>query len=122
MCTSIICFAVSFSINQAAALALKLDNMTFEVLPMMALSHSCTWALAMSQVRAPDARADPRLAVPFHRAYNGVLQDHFYTTDPAEVNLAATRLGYAREGIAAYIFKDQQPGTILYPHLQPHDL
>ncbi|KAJ8593644.1 hypothetical protein M405DRAFT_930719 [Rhizopogon salebrosus TDB-379] len=51
-------------------------------------------------------------AVPFLRAYQPTALDHFYTTDANEMANAVNKLGYNREGVAAYVFTTQAPSTI----------
>ena len=51
-------------------------------------------------------------AVPFLRAYQPNVFDHFYTTDANEMANAVNKLGYNQEGIAAYVFTTQAPNTI----------
>ncbi|KAI0695055.1 hypothetical protein C8T65DRAFT_666024 [Cerioporus squamosus] len=41
--------------------------------------------------------------VAFHRTFNPQLEDHYYTTDAAEIKTVAAD-GYLDEGIAAYVF------------------
>ncbi|KAK0454121.1 uncharacterized protein EV420DRAFT_1645350 [Desarmillaria tabescens] len=45
-------------------------------------------------------------AIPLLRGYDGATQDHFYTTNAAEMENAITVLNYKSEGDAARIFVD----------------
>ena len=57
---------------------------------------------------------DPNLnqpgTTPLFRLFNPNSGDHFYTTNPAEVNFAIG-VGYRSEGIACDVFSSSQPGT-----------
>jgi hypothetical protein len=46
-----------------------------------------------------------------YKVWQPTVKDHFYTTDAAEYDRAAKEFGYAKEGVAGYIFPDAQPGT-----------
>ncbi|KAE9392836.1 hypothetical protein BT96DRAFT_944378 [Gymnopus androsaceus JB14] len=54
--------------------------------------------------------ADTSALVPFWRALNGAITDHFYTTNVTELNVAI-KGGYSLEGASAFIWTTQQPGT-----------
>jgi hypothetical protein len=60
---------------------------------------------------------NPRFALPLLRAFNGAVEDHFYTTDTTEMNTAVTRLGYVGEGVTGYVFSNQQPSTVPFYRL-----
>ncbi|KAF8870182.1 hypothetical protein BD779DRAFT_612568 [Infundibulicybe gibba] len=60
----------------------------------------------------PPTCADNSKAVPFLRAYNPTLTDHFYTTSAPELDNAVKNLGYANEGSVGRIWTTQQPGTV----------
>ncbi|KAG6808324.1 hypothetical protein H0H92_004524 [Tricholoma furcatifolium] len=69
-------------------------------------------------VEAPAAECgDPRTMLPFLRAWNAALVDHFYTTNAAEMQNAVTNLGYVSEGTTGYIFSSQQPATVAFYRL-----
>ncbi|RDB16049.1 hypothetical protein Hypma_003491 [Hypsizygus marmoreus] len=51
------------------------------------------------------------LSVPFLRAYNPQIVNHFYTTNSREMNNAVRNSGYTAEGTAGFIFSNQQPQT-----------
>ncbi|KAH7711532.1 hypothetical protein AAVH_21144 [Aphelenchoides avenae] len=54
-------------------------------------------------------------AVPLYRAYNGDVQDHFYTTKFDELASAKTKHGYKGEGITGRILRTKAPkSTELY--------
>ncbi|KAE9392837.1 hypothetical protein BT96DRAFT_924487 [Gymnopus androsaceus JB14] len=56
--------------------------------------------------------ADTSDLVPFWRAFNGAVTDHFYTTNVTEMeNVAIAQDGYKLEGVSAFIWTTQQPGT-----------
>ncbi|GLB43085.1 hypothetical protein LshimejAT787_1205340 [Lyophyllum shimeji] len=61
--------------------------------------------------------ADPRQATPWFRAFNPSVVDHFYTANRQEWLNAINNLGYNNEGIAAYIFRNAQPGTVPFYRL-----
>ncbi|KAF5376973.1 hypothetical protein D9615_007214 [Tricholomella constricta] len=63
------------------------------------------------EARAPQACGNPRRAVPWFRAYNPRVVDHFYTANRGEWR-NSFRLGYNNEGTAAYVFSNSQPGTV----------
>jgi hypothetical protein len=56
----------------------------------------------------------PLGVVPWRRAYNPSIQDHFYTPDLNEWNNAVNNLGYSAEGIACQIHSTQQWDTVAF--------
>jgi len=40
---------------------------------------------------------------PLYRTYNAKGTDHFYTTDPNEMNSVVTQRGFSNEGITGYV-------------------
>jgi hypothetical protein len=56
-------------------------------------------------------------AVPWYRAQNTKIVDHFYATQPFEIRNAEKKLGYKDEGIAGLVFQSVQPGTVPFYRL-----
>src|SRR6201999_2366921 len=65
----------------------------------------------LKQARATQICGNPSNATPWFRAYSPSVVDHFYTASQSE-NQNSFRLGYNDEGIAAYVFRTSQPGTV----------
>ncbi|KAL0953017.1 hypothetical protein HGRIS_007221 [Hohenbuehelia grisea] len=55
-------------------------------------------------------------AVPLLRAYSSSLTDHFYTTDPQEMEMAV-KAGYVQRGYAGRVFQTRQPYTVAFYRL-----
>lgn len=61
-------------------------------------------------------------AVPWYRAHNTIITDHFYTAEPVEIRNAKKKLGYEYEGISALVFPSVQPGAVPFYRLyNPRD-
>ncbi|KDR73346.1 hypothetical protein GALMADRAFT_31729, partial [Galerina marginata CBS 339.88] len=56
--------------------------------------------------------ADPSAAVPFLRAYQPQVVDHFYSTSASEIASEITTAGYLSEPGPGNIFTAQQPTTV----------
>ncbi|KAG6837771.1 hypothetical protein H0H93_001698 [Arthromyces matolae] len=65
------------------------------------------------EARQYGSRCPSVQAFPFYRLYNPTVNDHFYTTNVAELNAA----GYNSEGISSYIYTTLQPGTVPFYRL-----
>ncbi|TDL16762.1 hypothetical protein BD410DRAFT_794966 [Rickenella mellea] len=78
-----------------------------------------TSALAVEARDSLEARqagcTNPTLAVPFLRAFNAQVGDHFYTTDFGELVNAINNGGYASEGSAGSVFSAQTPSAFTVP-------
>lgn len=55
---------------------------------------------------------NPTHAVCLLRAYHSAKTNHFYTTSNAELQNASSNLGYTDEGVAGYIFSQQEPSSV----------
>lgn len=66
------------------------------------------------------------IVVPFYRAYNPAIVDHFYTTNVTEFEAAITTHGYTNEGISGYIYPEEicgaQPFYRLYSAIETDHL
>jgi cytolysin (calcineurin-like family phosphatase) len=71
---------------------------------------------------------DPESLIPFYRAFNPTIFDHFYTTSEAEYINACEHLGYNPEGIQCYVFPANISGNdalvplyrLYHPRLSDH--
>jgi hypothetical protein len=56
-------------------------------------------------------------AIPWYRAQNAKIVDHFYSTQPFEIRNAEKKLGYKDEGVVGLVFQSVQPGTVPFYRL-----
>jgi Repeat of unknown function (DUF5648) len=74
----------------------------------------------VSSLQIITPRSGTHGTVSFFRLNNG--HDHFYTTSQPEANNAVTNLNFLYEGIAGYLYPQQQPNTVpLYRYYNPHN-
>ncbi|RDB18973.1 hypothetical protein Hypma_014382 [Hypsizygus marmoreus] len=88
---------------------------------LLAVTSTLATALPEGEIVERDLEArqrnqacgDPRRVVPWFRAFNPRIVDHFYTANRAEIQ-NSFRQGYNNEGTAGYVFPSRQPGTVAF--------
>jgi hypothetical protein len=99
------------SIGPAMAISLPASNAAGRDIEVLPLIMPMTIANQIpTQKRAPCG--DLARAVPFLRAYNAGVANHFYTTNVPEMQNALNNLGYIFEGTTGHLFPSQEPGTV----------